>query len=88
MKPVLLFVLESCPYCIQALRWMQELRTENAEYAGVKVSIVDEKLQPEIAKQYGYYYVPTYYVDEVRVHEGAATKDIIRSVFERALGKN
>lgn len=88
MKPVLLFVMEACPYCKQALRWMEELKTENAEYKTVEITIIDENLQPEIARQYGYYYVPTYYVGELRVHEGAATKDIIRSVYERALEKN
>jgi len=87
MKPVLLFVMESCPYCKQALRWMEELRNEQAEYNRVAVTIIDENLQPDLAKKYDYYYVPTYYVDGIKVHEGAATKDIVRSVFDRSLGQ-
>lgn len=84
MKPVLLFVMESCPYCKQVLRWMKELRIENPEFGKVEVEMIDENLHPDIAKQYDYYYVPTYYVSGVKVHEGAATKDIVRSVFEKA----
>jgi len=87
MKPVLLFVMESCPYCKQALRWMEELRNEQAKYNRVAVTIIDENLQPDLAKKYDYYYVPTYYVDGIKVHEGAATKDIVRSVFDRSLGQ-
>lgn len=87
MKPVLLLVMESCPYCKQVLRWMEELRIENPEFAKIEVEMIDENLHPDIAKQYEYYYVPTYYVDGLKVHEGAATKDIVRSVFEKALGQ-
>ncbi|MGE4273455.1 MAG: glutaredoxin family protein [Desulfitobacterium sp.] len=85
MKPVTMFVLESCPYCKEALRWMEELKAENAHYERVEFTIVDEQLQPEIARQYPYYYVPTYFVDGIKVHEGAATKDIVRNVFDKAL---
>ena len=88
MKPVLMFVMKSCPYCKQALRWMEELRTENDRYNGVEVTIIDETLQPDIANQYDYYLVPTYFIDGLKVHEGVATKDIVRSVFERSLDNN
>ncbi len=87
MKPVLLFVMKSCPYCKQVLRWMEELRIENPEFGKVEVKMIDENLHPDIANQYDYYYVPTYYVDGLKVHEGAATKDIVHSIFERALEK-
>jgi thioredoxin 1 len=84
MKPVLMFILASCPYCKQALSWMEELKKENEKYANVKVEIIDEGLQPDVAGEYDYYYVPTYYIGGTKVHEGAASKDIVRSVFERA----
>jgi thioredoxin 1 len=84
MKPILMFILAACPYCKQALSWMEELKNENDKYSNIEVEIIDEGLQPEIANKYDYYYVPTYYVNGVKVHEGAASKDIIRSVFEKA----
>jgi thioredoxin 1 len=84
MKPVLMFILASCPYCKQALSWMEELKKENEKYVNINVEIIDEARQPDIANQYDYYLVPTYYIDGEKVHEGAASKDIVRSVFEKA----
>ena len=84
MKPILMFIMNSCPHCQRALAWMEELKKEYPKYADIEVKVVDEKLQPDIAKQYDYYYVPTYYVNKVKVHEGVASKDIVRKVFEMA----
>jgi len=79
-----MFIMNSCPHCQRALAWMEELKKEYPKYADIEVKVVDEKLQPDIAKQYDYYYVPTYYVNKVKVHEGVASKDIVRKVFEMA----
>lgn len=84
MKPVLMFTMETCPYCKQAFKWMDEL-CEEKKYSEVEVTVIDENLQPEVAKQYDYYYVPTYFVDGIKVHEGVPTKDIVRNVLEKAL---
>lgn len=85
MKPVLMFAMKSCPYCKQAFQWMDELCEENDKYNAVEVKVIDENLQPEVAKQYNYYYVPTYFVDGQKVHEGVPSKEIVRSVFDKAL---
>jgi len=85
MKPVIMFVTEWCPYCKKALTWMENIKKQNPEYSGIEIKIIDEELQPDIAKQYTYYYVPTYYIDGVKVHEGVASKDIISDIFEKAL---
>lgn len=63
---------------------MEELKKENPKYEEVEVKIIDEGVNPEIANTYDYYYVPTYYVDGVKVHEGVATKEKVREVFEKA----
>ena len=65
---------------------MEDIKKQNPEYNNIEIKIIDEELQPDIAKQYTYYYVPTYYVDGVKVHEGAATKDIVNKVFKAAIG--
>ena len=31
MKEVMLFVLKNCPYCVEALRWQEELMQEYPE---------------------------------------------------------
>lgn len=84
MKDVQLFIQKSCPYCKQALSWMEDLKKENPEYSEVAVTIIDELVEPDLADQYDYYYVPTYYIDGTKVHEGAASKDIVKKVFEEA----
>jgi len=38
----------------------------------------------DIADQYDYYYVPCYFINESKVHEGAASKEIIRKVLSAA----
>ena len=85
MKPVIMFVTEWCPYCKKALNWMEDIQKQNPKFADIEIKIIDEELQPDIAKQYTYYYVPTYYVDGIKVHEGVASKDIISKVLEAAI---
>ena len=86
MKPVVMIILETCPHCKNARCWMEELKTENPRYQELLIEMIDEQIHPEVTKTYSYYYVPTYYVDGVKVHEGVPTKEIVRSVFEKALG--
>lgn len=85
MKDILMFTMASCPYCRQAHRWMDELLGENPDYAAIKITCIDEVEQPELADTYNYYYVPTFYVGDVKLHEGAATKEKIKAVFDAAL---
>lgn len=87
MADVIMMMFEGCPYCRQARNWMKELVEENPEYAGVRIEMHDEKKEPAFADSLDYYYVPTYYVNGVKVHEGAATKEKIRAVYEKALGR-
>ncbi len=84
MKPILMFIMASCPYCQKATRYMEELMKETPRYKEIPLKVIDETLEPEIADRYDYYYVPTFYVDKEKVHEGAATKDDVRRVFEAA----
>ncbi|HEY5587691.1 MAG TPA: thioredoxin family protein [Candidatus Paceibacterota bacterium] len=84
MKPVIMFVTEWCPYCRKALYWMEYIKKQNPQYADIKVKIIDEELQSDIARQYNYYYVPTYYVDGIKVHEGVVSKNAIKEIFEKA----
>ncbi|KOF56503.1 glutaredoxin [Clostridium sp. DMHC 10] len=85
MKPVTMFITSWCPYCKQAMSIMDSLKSKNPKYQDIDVKIIDEELEPEISKKYDYYYVPTYYVDDIKVHEGVPSKDIVKKVFEKAL---
>ena len=86
MKPVLLFILPGCPHCARALSIMAELQASDPALAACVPTVIDESSQAELAASYDYYYVPTYYVDGKKRHEGAATLEKIRRVFDAALG--
>jgi len=86
MKKITMFSMGSCPYCQKALRMMDALFAENPDYKALDIEKIDETLHPEIANNYDYYYAPTYYVGGIKLHEGAATIENIRSVFDAALG--
>lgn len=85
MKKVLFFMMPTCPYCRQAMEWMRELTAEHPEYGKVEIETIDETADRTRADQYDYYYVPTYYVDGVKVHEGAATKEKVEAMYKAAL---
>lgn len=84
MKPIKMFMMKTCPYCRRAFGWMDEVKAEHPEYEALDITMIDEREEPETANQYDYYYVPTYYVDGLKVHEGAATKEIVEQVFAQA----
>ena len=85
MKDTTMFMMPSCPYCRQALQWQRELMEEYPELAAVTVRMIDEQKEPAYAEQFDYYYVPTYYVGEEKLHEGAATREIVERVLRAAL---
>ncbi len=86
MKPIVMIILENCPHCKNARRWMAELRQENPQFQDIQVEMIDEKIHPEVTKTYtNYYYVPTYYLEGVKVHEGVPTKEIVKEIFQKAL---
>lgn len=84
MKPIYMLITDWCPHCKRALGWMEELVQENPKYLELQVEIIDEEQVPEKAKQFDYYYVPTYYVGDTKIHEGVPTKEIVKSVFDKA----
>lgn len=84
MKKITYFYLQSCPYCKRAETILQELLAQ-PEYREIAVEKVEESRQRDYARQFDYYYVPCFYVDGVKVHEGAAGKEDIIKVLESAL---
>ena len=70
MKPVKLFYQERCPFCKKALRYIEELKATQ---------------HPDIADQYDYYYVPTFYVDGVKVHEAGIFKNEMEALLRKVI---
>ena len=85
MKPVKMFILRGCPYCRSALQWMDEWMKLKPAYREIPLEVIDESEQYHIASAHDYYLVPTWYVDGEKVHEGAATRNIVQAVLEQAL---
>jgi len=85
MQEVKMFMFEGCPHCKRAREMMAEIFAEHPEYAGIPLTVIDERKNPEIANQYDYYYVPTFFVGDEKVMEGVPSKEAIEKVFARAL---
>lgn len=85
MKPVKLFYLNDCPFCRKALRYIEQAKAEHPELAGVAIEMIEESEQPEVADTFDYYYVPTFYVDGAKVHEGGIFPDEVEALLRQAL---
>lgn len=87
MKEILMMMMAGCPHCRRARAWMEELCEEHPEFREVPVRMVDETLEPDFAQTLDYYYVPTYFVEGRKLHEGVPTKEAIEAVYRAALGR-
>ena len=45
----------------KALRYIEELKEEYPEFQPIEIEMIEETQHPDIADQYDYYYVPTFY---------------------------
>lgn len=86
MKEVLMMILSDCPYCKAADRMIEKLKRENPEYEAVQIRRADEEIEEELAKSLDYYYVPSFFVDGVKLMEGVPTEEKVEAVLKAALG--
>lgn len=85
MKHVRLMYLKGCPHCHKALRLLEEVKREHPEYQNMEIEMIEEQEHPEIANDLDYWYVPTFYVDGVKLHEGRIHKKDVENVLAAAL---
>jgi glutaredoxin len=85
MKKITMFTMDSCPYCKSARKWMDDIIKSDEKYKSIETVIIDEVEEPDLAAKFDYYYVPTYYLDGEKVHEGAANFEIVKKIFDEAL---
>ena len=78
MKPIKLFYQARCPFCKRAFNYIDELK-KRPEYKDIVIETIEETEHPDIADQYDYYYVPTFYIADEKVHEGG-------SYFQKGFG--
>lgn len=84
-KHIKMMMLPLCPHCKKAFALIEELCNEHKEYRDVQIEVIDEEKEEEKTKGYDYWYVPTFFVDDVKIHEGILTKEKMEEVFKAAL---
>ncbi|BCJ97802.1 thioredoxin family protein [Anaerocolumna chitinilytica] len=85
MKHVIMFETSWCPHCRRAHSLLDDLYHENPAYKDIKIQYIDEELHPDVANSYDYFYVPTFYVDSDKIHEGVPSKEALKQVLDSAL---
>jgi len=88
MKKVMLFKLRYCGFCRQALSYVDEIVKNCPEYANLEIELIDEGEERSRARAYDYYYVPTFYIDSVKVHEGPVSKQQVEAILKQAYESN
>ncbi|MDD3867728.1 MAG: thioredoxin family protein [Eubacteriales bacterium] len=85
MKKIMFFELKFCGYCRRAHKILKELLEQNPDYQKLEIEYIEESRERERARQYDYYYVPTFYVGEEKVHEGPVDHQQLEAVLRQAL---
>ena len=84
MKPIKLFYLKNCPFCKKAFTYIENLKQQDI-YKPIEIELIEESEQAELADQFDYYYVPTFYVDGEKVHEGGIFENEVEAIFKKAI---
>ena len=84
MKLIKLFYLKNCPFCKKALSYIDEFKKQDI-YKDILIEMIEESEQAELADQFDYYYVPTFYIDGEKVHEGGIFPNEVEDIFKKAL---
>ena len=66
---ITIFEVSGCPYCRQERQIIEELIKEHPEYGDLTIERIDEALEPGLADQYDYYYVPSIFAGEEKLYE-------------------
>jgi hypothetical protein len=70
---------------MKAIRYIEELKAQYTELACVDIEMIEESEQADVADKFDYYYVPTFYVDGVKEHEGGIYPEEVEKILRKAL---
>ena len=84
MPKLTLFIQDTCPFCRRALGYIDELKQRD-EYKNIDIEVVDENVEKERADSYDYYYVPTFYLKDEKLHEGGIYQNEMKALFDDVL---
>jgi len=85
MKKVVMFSLDTCPYCDRAIKMVEALKQKNPKYRDVKIEIIDEDNRPEEYQDLTHELVPAYYVDGIEVFNGVPNFKLIEEVLKKSI---
>lgn len=91
MKALTMFYLEDCGYCDKARKALEELYEENPAYREVPIQMIEESREPELADQYDYYAVPSFFDGKEKLFEAHLfmsyedIRDEVRRVLDYSL---
>ena len=92
MEKLTLFYLDTCPYCRNARRALDELYAEDPGLRDVPIDWINEDEQAALAETYDYYAVPSIFLGKEKLYEAhlfepfEECKENIRRSLERARG--
>lgn len=84
MTKLKMFELKNCPHCHLAHSLLSELLKEE-KYSAIQMEYIDEEQEAELADQYDYYYVPSFFVGDCKLAEGHVEEEDVRRVLDEAL---
>ena len=84
MAKLTLFIQPNCPFCKKAFAYIDELKQED-KYKAIDIEIVDELVEVERADTFDYYYVPTFYLGDKKLHEGGIYLNEVKALFDSVL---
>ena len=86
MKTMTYFLLPTCPYCREADRYIAQVIAEEPELGDIHIKRVNEQQEAAYADAFDYYYVPAFYLQGKKLHEGTVTKEqvlaALREVYQ------
>ncbi|MEE0966083.1 MAG: glutaredoxin [Bacilli bacterium] len=80
------FILKNCPHCIRARGYISQLKEEDLKYQSIDIEYIDEAEEVELADAYDYYYVPSFFDGNKKLHEGTISKNEVKRLFDEFLG--
>lgn len=82
MTKLTIFIQPRCPFCKKAISYIKELNEEDPKFKSIEIEYIDELIEVDRANSYDYYYVPTIYQGNRKLHEGGIYKNEIKELFE------
>jgi glutaredoxin len=81
------YFLANCPHCQKAFKLIKSFQESNPIYKNVKFELIEEEIDSQRANSKDYYYVPTFFYQGVKLHEGTVNESDIEKVLIAGIGE-